>query len=109
MPYIPMEETFIPNTTMDRFINTSGRHTMYRLTPNEGYALHDRRLDTFEEIDEETGEGIGEPITLRYSAGDITVSVNYDFDTNPWDIYAVLRSSVPADDICDNTQPPEIA
>ena len=117
-------ETLIPNTTMQKFINSQGRHTMYRITPNEGYVLHDRRIDFFEEIDEETGYGIGEPITLRYSEGTITVSVNYDFDNvvagidgntpvnkvGAFEIYAILRSDVPEDNICEVEGPPaEIA
>ena len=107
MPREPMETTYIENTTMKKVINSLGRHTQYAITPNENYVLHDIMLDEFAEYDEE-GNGIGEATRLRYYADTRTVSVNYDFDTNPREFYAVLRSSVPADDICDNTQPPEI-
>ena len=107
MPYEPME-TLIENTTMQKFINSLGNHTMYRVEPNEGYVLHDKRLDIHEEYDEETGLGIGEPITVRYYAGSRNLPASYDFAANPWEFYAVLRSSVPEDNICDLTNPPEI-
>ena len=94
MPYIPMETTFIPNTTTYKFINSSGVHTMYRITPNDGYVLHDRDLDVFENYDE-NGNGIGEPITLGFYAGNRTVSYDYDFVANPREFYAVLESEVP--------------
>lgn len=98
--------TLIENTSMKLRL-LDGVPKTYWITPNENYVLHDRMLDEFAEYDEE-GNGIGEATRLRYYEGSRTVSVNYDFDTNPREFYAVLRSSVPADDICDITQPPEI-
>ena len=78
-----------------------GVPTTYAITPVEGYVLHDQLLD-FVEIDPENGEPIGEVI-LGYYEGTRTVSVNYDFVANPREFYAVLRSSVPEDNICGDT------
>ncbi len=94
MSYIPIETTFIPNTTMYKFINSLGNHTMYRITPNEGYVLHDKDLDTYADYDE-NGNGIGEPISLGFYAGNRTVRYDYDFTANPREFYAVLETEVP--------------
>ena len=85
--------TLIENTTMLLgYVNGVAR--AYEITPNEGYVLHDRLLDEFEEFDEETGEGVGEPIRLRYYSGTRSVGADYDFAVNPREFYAVLRSKV---------------
>lgn len=101
----PVTPSLIENTEMVKGI-LNDVHKTYEITPCEGYVLHDKRLDN-EVIDEITGEPTGEVI-LRYYEGTRTVPASYDFVANPWELYAVLRSSVPENDICDNTQPPEI-
>lgn len=112
MPREPMNTTYIENTTMERVINSLGNHTQYAITPNENYVLHDKRLDDYN-YDVETGEPIGEPIALGYYPTTRTVSVNYDFDNvvvgtdgnttvnkvGEYELYAILRSEVPADQI----------
>lgn len=101
----PME-TLIENTTMQKFINSSGRHTQYIITPNSGYVLHDSRLDTpvFDENMEETGE-----VILGYTEGNVSVSVSYDFTANPYNLYAVLRSEVPENQIFGDDTDHELA
>ena len=85
--------TLIENTTMLLgYVNGVAR--AYEITPNDGYVLHDRLLDEFEEFDEETGEGMGEPIRLRCYEGTRTVGADYDFSANPREFFAVLRSEV---------------
>ena len=85
--------TLIENTEMQRIL-VNGVHKLYGITPCENYVLHDRLLDEFEEFDEETGEGVGEPIRLRYYSGTRSVGADYDFAVNPREFYAVLRSKV---------------
>lgn len=113
MPYEPMQ-TLIPNTIMQKFINSSGRHTQYSIEPiNENYVIHDNRLDS-EIIDEELMEVVG--VELGYAEGRIGVSVNYDFDTvvqdtitdsnglsitvnkiGAFELYAISRENLPPD------------
>ena len=89
-----METPILENITVSPFYDNGGNHTQWELTPNEGHVLHDRLLDIFEQFDEETGEGLGEPIRLNYYSGTRTVGVDYDFAANPREFYAVLRSKV---------------
>ena len=73
-------------------------HEGYEITPCEEYVLHDKRLDK-EVLDSELLEPTGE-IILRYYPGTRCVSAKYDFISNPYEFYAILRSSVPEDNIC---------
>ena len=96
----------IENTVMQKGIY-NGVHNRYYISPAEGYVVHDNRLDTHV-LDEnlmETGE-----IILGYSEGTKSVPASYDFVANPFEIYAVPRNSVPADQIFGgNTNPtPEV-
>lgn len=116
MPREPMTVTLIENATMEKIINSSGTHTQYAITPNSGYVLHDNRNDV-DEMDEE-GNPTGNKI-LGYSEGDISVSVNYDFDTvvqgvdkgitvnkiGAFELYTLPRNVVPESEICDITDP----
>lgn len=61
--------TIIPNTTMEKGM-LNGVHKVYRITPNEGYVLHDKVAD------EETLEG---GIIRRYGVGSASCGANYDF------------------------------
>lgn len=105
-----MYENVIPspveNATVQKYINdTTGAHISYFVTPNEGYVLHDKFRD-WEDIDPITGE----PSTyhLGYTRGTATCAPNYDFEANPREFYAVLASSVPADQIFGGGDNPEI-
>lgn len=87
----------IENTTVKKaFLN--GVATVYYISANDGYVLHDNVLDVYEEFDATTGEPIGEPV-LGYSEGTKSCGINYDWDANPREFYAVLRSSVPENQI----------
>ena len=84
--------TLVPNTTMQKaFLN--GVLQQYWITPCEGYVLHDKNLDMYEDFDE-NGNGIGE-VTLGFYAGTKTVRHDYDFVANPREFYAVLETEVP--------------
>ncbi len=70
-----LNETLIPNTTMEQRRN--GDVVMgYRITPNEGYVLHDKGRD-MTIFDPETHEVIG--MALGYTAGSAACGVNYAF------------------------------
>ena len=98
-----LNPTLLENTTMERvFIDEV--HKKYRITPNEGYVLHDNRYDTYTDYDEE-GNGIGEVI-LGYRTSTASCSVA-QFDNNIYDFYAVPLSSVPENQIFGVTAPPE--
>lgn len=96
MARIPVEP-IIENTTMERYVNNNGIPLTYVIAPIEGYVLHDNRKDWYEEYDE-LGNPIGEPI-LGYASGSVSVALNYDFILNPYNLYTVLASEVPADQI----------
>lgn len=97
--------TLIENTTMQTVFN-NGKHVGYEITPNDGYVLHDTVWDVpvYDEEGNETGE-----IVLGYRTYTASVGANYDFDANPRGFYAVLESSVPADQIFGVTTAPEVS
>lgn len=81
--------SLITNTTMKKgFVN--GVHKNVQIIPNEGYILHDKNLDMYTEFDA-AGSGIGE-ITLGFNDGITSVRYDYDFDANPREFYAVLKT-----------------
>lgn len=94
--------SLIENTTMKQgFVNGIARQ--YHITPMEGYVLHDKRND-MEAFDEVTGMPLldenGNPVmVLGYARGTVSCAASYDFETNPWEFYAVPADSVPADQI----------
>lgn len=88
--------TLIENTTMQKRL-LDGVHRTYLITPNEGYVLHDKRMDE-PVIDRETGEETGEVVKV-YRTSTATCPASYDFTENPWEFYAVPEDSVPADNI----------
>ena len=90
--------TLIENTTMIMALN-DGVPLNYRITPNEGYVLHDKNYDepVFDENGNETGE-----VILGYRTATAGCGANYDFEANLREFYAVLRTSVPEDQIFGN-------
>lgn len=72
MAYEPTE-TKIENATMRKYINKNGVFRAYFITPNEGYKLHDKTLDT------ETEQG--------YTTSEVSCGYNYNFDENPREFY----------------------
>lgn len=102
--YENVNPSFIDNTTMQKmYINDV--HKVYRITPVDGYVLHDNRLDTDIGID---GNIIDPPIA-GYTPATVTVAADYDFVVNPNNIYAVLRSTIPEDQIFGGGNDHEIA
>lgn len=79
MPEIHCESSFVPNTTMRIFVNSSGNQTQYRFYPDEGYVFHDNRWDGLAE-DMET-------VVERFSTGMSSVSIRYDFNTTTQGTY----------------------
>lgn len=93
------------NTTMQAYYNSSNVLRTYIITPIEGYVLHVNSYDT-EVLDEETGEPTGE-ILLGYIPYPASTSVgyNYDFEANPFNIFAVPQDTVPENQIFNNGEP----
>ena len=92
--YEDVNPTLIPNTTMQkRFID--GVHKQYRITPVDGYGVHDS-VGNWTEMDPITGEEITKE---AYYTGTCTCAASYDFTANPREFYAVPADSVPADQI----------
>lgn len=86
--------TLIANTTMKkRYMD--GVFKTYGITANEGYVLHDKSMDWYEQ-DPDTMEQV---LYLGYAVGMKTCGANYDFVANPREFYAVPADSVPADQI----------
>ena len=109
MPYIDCETSFVPNTTMQIFVNSSGRQTQYVFDVNDGYVIHDNRCDYADDL-----EGI---YTERFAIGRLSVSINYDFTEvtqgtyegadgvtynvtkiGPYELYTLPESAVPIAD-----------
>ena len=88
---------YFENTTQQAFYINENQLRAYYITPMEGYVLHDKALDMpeyFEGTTEETGN-----IILGYTTGTISVGYNYNFEENPREIYAVLRETIPDNQI----------
>ena len=79
--------TKIANTTMEQFINSNGERTFYRIKAVEGYVLHTKGLDR--EIKDEDGNTIA--TQKGYTKGYVTCAPNYDFATNPRELFAVAE------------------
>jgi hypothetical protein len=93
MAYQPVTPVY-ENTTMDGSY-MDGVLKSYRISPIDGYVLHDNTLD-WDDEDQETGEVTH---VLGYTKGSSTMGVNYNFVANPREFYAVPENSVPADQI----------
>ena len=94
MPFIETQARY-ENTTMREIRNTENTLTGYDIAPAEGYVLHNTAYDVYE-YDPETEEW-GELISRGYSPSSSSIEADYDFDLNPYEIYAKSR-----DDIEDN-------
>ena len=77
------------NTTMQESYNSSNQLIGYCVYPCEGYVLHTSSYDE-PVIDEETGEETGE-IIPGYIDSYVMLTRNYNFETNPLNIYAILK------------------
>lgn len=91
-------ESIIENTTMTKYIDGEGVERTYRITPVSGYVLHDNRLDYPNYDDTE--------IILGYTGREVSVPITYDFTENMYELYTVLQTEVPADQIFGTTDKP---
>lgn len=82
-----LDDVFFENTTACGCFNDEGELIAYHITPADGYGIHTKFYDT-SVVDEETGEETGE-VVKGYTDTYIVIRSDYDFDTNPFDIYAV--------------------
>lgn len=88
--------TLVENTIMHKILVDDVPKTI-RISPTDGFVIHDNRLDDYL-IDEETEIPEAEP-TAGYKSGSVSVRWDYDFVENQNNIYAISRSSVPEDRI----------
>lgn len=95
----------IENTRMQAYYDSSNSLTCYYIYPNEGYVLHDTQYD-YEAFNEETGEPTGEiiPGYIPYPSF-VSVWHNYNFETNPRQLYCVPADTVPENQIFNNGGP----
>ncbi len=89
-------ETKIPNTSMQKAIAIDGKFT-YRITPKQGYLLHDKFYDE-PVIDELTHKETGK-VLLGFRKSTATESSDYDFELNPRQFYTVLETEKPTEPI----------
>ena len=82
----------VENATVVKALR-DGVHRTYRITPNEGYVMHDKEFD-HEEYDDETGEPTGN-ILLGFRTSMASVAASYDFVANPREFYCVLENEMP--------------
>ena len=80
-------ESKIENAIFEARIDDNGEIISYRISPSMGYKLHEKSLDT-EIANEETLEKTGE-IKKGYTKVYTTAGVNYDFEVNDREIYAI--------------------
>lgn len=92
--YEDVTPTLIPNTTMRKTLR-DGVPTVYRITPIDGYVLHNNVRD-WTHINPDTME---ETFYRGYSRSGSSVPASYDFAENPSELYAVLADSVLAEQI----------
>lgn len=81
----------IENTVMQERYNDNGEMINYVISPMEGYLLHEKSRD--EMVVDEQGNDTGE-VKKGFTSGIITILVNYDFDINNREIYAVKESDI---------------
>lgn len=95
--YEDVNPTLIANTVMQKRLR-DGVDYQYRITPADGYVLHDKALDAYDGGYTEEGEPIGNLI-LGFTTGTCTVAASYDFTANPREFYAAPSDTVPEDQI----------
>ena len=77
--------TKIKNTIFEARTDSKENILSYRISPNEGYRLHEITLD--EKVCDENGNETGE-IKPGFTESYITAGANYDFEKNERQIYA---------------------
>ena len=79
-------ESKFDNTIFEARTDENGEIISYRISPADGYKLHEISLDE-EVVDEETLEPTGK-VNLRFTKSYVTAGANYDFEKNERQIYA---------------------
>lgn len=82
-------EALIPNTVFETRTDENGKIISYRISPQEGYKLHEITLDEAV-VDEESLKETGE-IKKGFTTSYVTAGAEYDFEKNEREIYAVKR------------------
>ena len=77
-------KTKIEHATFKVRIDADGNILSYRISPNEGYKLHEVTLD--EPVVDENGNETGEK-KLGFTKSYVTAGVGYDFEKNEREIY----------------------
>ena len=82
---------YFENTTMQVYYNSNNVLTAYYIYPCEGYVLHNNAYDeiVLDEFGNETDE-----VMQRFTTSFTTVLANYNFEENPDNIFAILRSEI---------------
>ena len=80
-------EPLIANTICEAR-EKDGQIVSYRISPAEGYKLHEVTLDSrkIDENGDETGE-----VILGYTNAYVTAGADYDFQTNEREIYTIAK------------------
>ena len=73
--YQEVNPTLVPNTVMQLKVDENGVETAYRITPIDGYILHDKGRNLVD-IDPDTME---ETERFGYTTGTATCGASYDF------------------------------
>lgn len=104
MAYIDVN-AIIENTSMKASYRENGTLIDYRIYPNEGYLLHDKFTDF--EVYDERGMPTGE-IKQGFIPYPSFLSVwgNYNWETNPLELFTVPQGTIPEDQIFGFIQPP---
>ena len=84
-----LTSSFIANTTMKE-VYIDNELKLYEITPNEGYVVHINKLDKTIDIE----GNIVEPPVPQYTVSTISVNANYNFFSNPENIYTILKEKV---------------
>ena len=79
-------KTKIEHAKFETYTDENGNVLWYRISPNEGYKLHEITLD--ENVVDEYGNETGE-IKQGFTTSYITAGADYDFEKNERQIYVV--------------------
>ena len=80
--------TKITHAKTETYTDENGNVLWYRISPNEGYKLHEITLDEIvvDEYGNETGE-----VKLGFTESYVTAGVDYDFEKNERQIYVEVK------------------
>ena len=97
MAYVPVTAYYDNTIQQAYYDNNTNELLVYDIAPVSGYVLHDNTRD-FEMPDFANNPDVF-IFKLGYTRGSTSVPADYDFEANPRELYAVLESEVPADQI----------